>query len=586
MSLPTLRYSWRVPKENGAPILCQPNIPHPLHGCLRGDSEVLTSQGWKRIDEVTLADRVACWDIETEQLEWQPPLERIKVYSKQMVRVTYEKYKTFSFLVTPDHRLPIRKKTDGRHQVNGVRIRGEQKWTLVETTAAKINLNQFQHFITAARNGTSAVGNLSYLERVYIAVQADGSFRSENEGVRTYRLSFKKDRKKKRFEELCRLAGIPWTKHSHKENSVAAKVGYQRYDIRLEVECKNFWNCFDITQFGQTKAKEFIEEISVWDGSCQETCGILNPRYVTTSLQNAKFAQAVAVIAGMTSSLQVCEGNEEKGWKTTYVIDFLDRDFRGTQSCKKEVEEYEDYAYCINVPTHFFVARDADTGSVMITGNCAPRTLISRTEWDEMRNECYENCGRRCEICGAECPPGKMDAHELYDINYKRKTSKFVRLVGLCKTCHGGVIHSGRAITMYKKGYPWWDKEVMLRAAEHGFQLVHEWNKSHPDKNPLKMFQTIEEWTEEPSLELELRELIQKYQIEFYRVPPTDTPKDWGQWKLLFNDEQYMSPYKDIGEWREAMEKNNKKEDEQNRDAFNKNELNEQADKLLELGIY
>lgn len=216
----------------------------------------------------------------------------------------------------------------------------------------------------------------------------------------------------------------------------------------------------------------------------------------------------------------------------------------------------------------------------------APRTIMGRTEWDLMRNECYEKCNRHCEICGAECPSGKMDAHELYNLNYKQKTATFVRLIGLCKTCHGGVIHSGRAITMYKKGLPFWDKEVMLKAARHGFELVHNWNKLHPEKPPLKMFQTILEWADEPSLELEMRELIKEYSIEFYRVPPTDTKNDWGKWKLIYEGEEYYSPYKTMEDWREAMEKNNLKTLEENKNLFDPNEMNEQADRLLSLGIY
>lgn len=568
---------WHVPEGGGVPHLCQPNIPHALHGCLRADAEVLTIEGWKPIASVTTDDTIATWDMDTEKIIWDHPYETVRRFYKQMIRIKYGSYKTFGMLVSPDHRLPIRSMSDGRKTIDGIRYKTKREWRLCDTTASEINLNSFQHFITAARNGSAFTDELTNLERVYIAIQADGSLRGENEGAYTYRLAFKKDRKKERFEELCRLSGVSYTKHNHSEGSVAVKEGYQRYDVRTGVECKNFWDCFDISSFGQIKAQQFLDEISVWDGSCAETCGVLNRRYTTTRLDNAKFAQAVAVVAGVTSSFQIREANSKRS--ECYIVDFLDRDYRATQSCVKEMEEYDDYAYCINVPTSYFVVRDADSQSVMITGNCNPRTIMGTKAWSEARTACYEACGRKCEICGADCPAGRMDAHELYEMDYERKTCTFVRLIGLCKKCHGGVIHSGRAITMYKNHMPLWTKPIMLEAAEHGFQLVQKWNKLHPDEKPLRMFSTIKDWLKEPSLTMGLQLLIDQYGIEFYDVPPTDTKNDWGKWKLIYEGAEYLSPYKTEAEWEAAMQKRNRQDQGQNTNLFE----GELFDKLREM---
>lgn len=567
------RFKWEVPEGGGAPHLCQPNIPHPLHGCLRGDAEVLTVGGWKRIDGVTTGDLVATWAADTEKIVWDHPYGIVKKYYKQMIRIKYAKYKTFGMLVSPDHRIPVRAQTDGRVQKDGVRVKVPREWRIKDTTAAKINLTQFLRFITAARGGSMMENELSDLERVYISIQADGSIRREKmenvqhntrytsaKGLRSYRMLFVKERKKQRFEYLCQSAGVKMTKSAHKEGGYYVSEGRQRYDVWVEPNCKNFWESFDITSFGQVKAQQFLDEIALWDGSCAETCGILNRRYVTTNLGNAKFAQAVAVIAGVTSSFQVRPADPKTNTKETYTIDFLDRDYRATQSCVKEVEDYDDYAYCINVPTSYFVSRDADSQSVMITGNCAPRTIMGAKAWDEARKACYEACDRKCEICGADCPSGRMDAHELYDINYKAKTCTFVRLIGLCKKCHSGVIHSGRAITMYKNHMPLWTKQIMLEAAEHGFELVQKWNKSHETDPPLKMFATIKDWLKEPSLQPELQGLIDKYGIEFYDVPATDTADDFGKWRLIYDGVEYFSPYKTKAEWEAAMEVKNGQE--------------------------
>lgn len=197
----------------------------------------------------------------------------------------------------------------------------------------------------------------------------------------------------------------------------------------------------------------------------------------------------------------------------------------------------------------------------MITGNCAPRTIMGAGQWDETRKACYEACNRHCEICGAECGPGKMDAHELYDIDYEACTSTFVRLVGLCKKCHTGFIHSGRAITCYRNHVPLWSKDVMLDAARHGFELVHNWNKLHPDAEPLRVWRTFIDWLSEPSLHDELSQMIKEYDIHFYTAKNADGENGtWNKWKLIYNDTEYYSPYEDMAAWAAEMDKNNKQD--------------------------
>lgn len=575
---------WDCPKEAGPTILTMPNIPKPLHNCLRGDAEVLTNCGWKRIDSITINDTVATWDMDTEKIIWDHPTETIKTYSKQMVRIKLKNYKTFGMLVTPEHRIPIRKQTDGRVQINGVRKQGPRKWTLACTTAAKLNVNAYQHLITAARNGSQVSGGLTDLERVYISIQADGSLRHKKNNTYSYRVSFKKDRKKERFESICKASNVDMTKYNHGDGSYNVKNGCQGYGVRVCKDCKNFWNCFDITSFSKEKAQQFIDEISLWDGSCEETCGILNRRYVTTKIENAKFAQAVAVIAGVTSSFQISHGDDK--CSDAYIIDFLDRDYRATQGCLKEVEEFEDYAYCINVPTSYFVVRDADTQSVMITGNCAPRTLLGATTWNYMRKSCYANANDTCEICGYK--PDNLrqrHGHELYSIDYANQTATFERCVCLCYRCHCQCIHTGRALTMYKKGSPMFTKEVLLEGAEHAFTIIHSYNEEHEGEEPLRLFSTWLDYMKQPELKDDMERLIKKYDIKFYRAAAKwEKRKYWGNWKLIIGNKEYKTPYENFEAWKKAMEKNNIKQygsaTGRGEDPF-KGEIYDEIDKIL-----
>lgn len=210
---------------------------------------------------------------------------------------------------------------------------------------------------------------------------------------------------------------------------------------------------------------------------------------------------------------------------------------------------------------------------------CQPRTIVGPTRWNQMRKECYEEHDDTCEICGQKLSGHRNydtplhNCHELFSYDYKTKTATFERLVCLCPKCHTGFIHSGRAITMYKNHTPLWTKEVMLDAAEHGFRLIHQWNKTHQKK--LQCFEAFLDWMAEPSLEGEMRELVQRYDIEFYHVPPTNTADDWGKWKLVYDGTEYYSPYQSEEEWAEAMKTESEKRAEQNAQLFSGDEFEE-----------
>lgn len=208
----------------------------------------------------------------------------------------------------------------------------------------------------------------------------------------------------------------------------------------------------------------------------------------------------------------------------------------------------------------------------------APRTIMGTTEWNKYRKKVYEEHEDICEICGQKLSGHRGDiyplhqAHEIYNIDYKKKCCTFVRACCICPNCHN-FIHSGRAITMYRNHIPLWDKAMMIGLAEHGFRLVAEWNKTHSTR--LKCFDTFLNWLQEPSLEGEMRELIARYRTEFYHVPSTQTSEDWGKWRLVYDGVAYYSPYQSENEWAEAMKTESEKREEQNRQLFSGNEFEE-----------
>lgn len=187
-----------------------------------------------------------------------------------------------------------------------------------------------------------------------------------------------------------------------------------------------------------------------------------------------------------------------------------------------------------------------------------PRTLFGTSAWNKIRKQCYANADYHCEICGKDCSDSIMHAHEVYDIDYRKHTATFKRVVALCPLCHVKGIHSGRALTLYKKGVSYMTGDKLLEGAENAFKLIYEWNKSHPKKRPLLAFETFIDYAKQPMLETEMRRLIKKYDMHFYRVSEKAwSRKNWSDWRLIVDGVEYPTVYKDREEWEEAMEKNN-----------------------------
>ena len=181
-----------------------------------------------------------------------------------------------------------------------------------------------------------------------------------------------------------------------------------------------------------------------------------------------------------------------------------------------------------------------------------PRNLLGKKTWDIMRKSCYAKADLTCEICGEKQEPGFCDAHELYDIDYKTGTAKFVRTICLCRKCHRYGIHSGRCITLFKHGNPLMPKEALINGAENVFRLIYEYNQEHPEAD-LRAYSTFLEYLKQPELKEDMEKLIAKYNIKFYEEN-TKEMASWADWKLTIGNKDYPTPYATYEDWEKAME--------------------------------
>lgn len=187
-----------------------------------------------------------------------------------------------------------------------------------------------------------------------------------------------------------------------------------------------------------------------------------------------------------------------------------------------------------------------------------PRTIFGTSQWNKIRKKCYADANYHCEICGADCSDSIMHCHEVYSIDYKKHTSTFERVVALCPLCHVKGIHSGRALTLYKKGVPYMSKEKILEGAENAFTIISSYNKAHPEQEPLRAFETFLDYAKQPTLKVEMERLIRKYDMKFYHIDERSWKrKYWSDWRIIINGVEYPTVYENIEAWQEAMDINN-----------------------------
>ena len=77
------------------------------------------------------------------------------------------------------------------------------------------------------------------------------------------------------------------------------------------------------------------------------------------------------------------------------------------------------------------------------------RSLLSKVEWDELRDIVFENAGHKCEICGGQGNKWPVECHEIWKYDDDNKIQKLIGCIALCPKCHA-CKHLGLAMNMGK----------------------------------------------------------------------------------------------------------------------------------------
>lgn len=328
------------------------------------ETELLTPQGWKRIDQVTDKDKVAQYDPETGEITFATPTLVPSHFAEEVYEIKANNGNARQ-VVSGGHRVYYEEKEELNNS--------SYKW-IPKTAEARDLYNEiinykssFRRFRTSGTiNGTAT---LTPEDRLKIAIQADGSFKAgssprytgEKKGIIPVHFDLTKERKKTRLLELAIEAG--WNIKTLKtENRYILEVPLNHIGDR-EKHFDSWWN---LNTISKEWAEEFIKESGLWDGHTLK--GGYGVTYYTTDKRNSDFYIAIATLAGYRSRTTTRVDNRSDAYKDTYVtnVTYNKNTVNGQSMVINKVEPQQ--VYCVQVPTTYLLTRNGN--SPVISGNC------------------------------------------------------------------------------------------------------------------------------------------------------------------------------------------------------------------------
>lgn len=325
-------------------------------------TEILTSHGWKPIEEINEDDLVGQYDPNKNETSFAKP----KIVPPHFSEEVYE---------IAGNNGNARQVVSGGHRVyfeeTDVKENHFNYWKPAVAYARDmqhINLKtRFRRFRSAAPAASGA--GMTNIDRLLVAVNADGSFcgeryTGEKTGTIPVRFSFSKERKIQRIHELSESAG--WKLHRIADSG-------DRHNYRLDVPLeyvgqrdKRFDSWWNLSEKSSTWCQEFIKEIGLWDGHTLK--GGSGVTFYTSRKHDSDFVVAVSSLAGYRSRTTVRFDDRSETHKDNYVTNISwNVDTVNAQSMNVRKVEPQ-MVYCIQVPTTFLVTRNGE--SPVISGNC------------------------------------------------------------------------------------------------------------------------------------------------------------------------------------------------------------------------
>lgn len=335
--------------------------------CFPGDTEILTDQGFKAFQDLDKTEKIAQYNNDGT-VEFVEPIRHIqKKHSGDMY--SWNPFKNRTICMTPNHVQPL---VCGKNN--------EIQESYIKDTV----FCQTRKLIVSG-SGAGSKDVLTALDRMAILSQADGAINWMGVESNRWIISFKKERKIKRFLKIAKEAEKEGYPIKLNEVKATNRPGYKRYTYSLPKDItKDLRTHFDLNVSAKY-ANDFINELVEWDGYKYENKKYLY--YSSTNKGNVDFCSAMAFLCGYRSNIAESVDNRSDKFNNTYRLTIIKQQLHTTQLARKtkSTYKYSGDVYCVEVPSHKIIVR-ASGQFPFVTGNChgmtpdAKRAFLKPTE--------------------------------------------------------------------------------------------------------------------------------------------------------------------------------------------------------------
>lgn len=339
-----------------------------LDECLHPDTEVLTPTGFKSIKDVTTDDKVLQYNQDGSN-SWVNPSRVVKkptLESHHYINSRWEQ------VVTPNHRMIYKQK----HRKSG-------ELSLREKLSKDYYPGDDNTIVSGIliNNGKT---KLTPLEKLLIAIQADGSINYVSEVSKFIKIEFHltKERKINRLLNILKDVGIEYSDYSSRnadrtDKRFLIRIPFEMLDFLKGFEScakkiKSFDSWVDLSDKTSDWCREFIEELVEWDGyKSPPVDGIIKYIYYSsTESINADIVQLVAANCGVRIKRTLSIDDRKETYKDNHRINMMKVSLANNQCTRKVINKHIDPVdfYCVTVPSGMFYVRY--NNKVSVTGNC------------------------------------------------------------------------------------------------------------------------------------------------------------------------------------------------------------------------
>ena len=329
-----------------------------MDSCFKPGTEVLTENGWEKIEEIKENTKIYQFDIKTKEIDMDYPLRVIKKPYNDNIITLYNDYGNFLHESTYDHDILIR---DNISEYGESDLLNPIK--KIKVSDLKVRTNR--SFIRSGIKNTG-YSDLTAHQKLLIAFQADGWLGYKSKNYTTIYFDLVKEYKINNLKIILEELGYEYT------TTMQRCPERTRFTIKIKHD-QLISKTFDWIDFNNVNidwVKLFINELIKWDSSEVDGQFI----YRTKIKENCDIVQILFTFVNLSHNYNYTrDGLHCIKWRMNQNR-LENTGYKNSGKIKIKEETYNGLVYCFSMPKGTLIIRQ--NNNITITGNCQTNNLM------------------------------------------------------------------------------------------------------------------------------------------------------------------------------------------------------------------